>query len=173
MNNSTLSRVPTIAKLRALFNNYELDTMVDETVTPTERQEEDEFLEKVLDTAVMRTAMDYLKEKGFHRQKNYCKVTNIDLVCFFFFRSGSVRSDRASQKNFLKTIWFTLYSRGGGHVGSSGFEHVFMNEIKNNEISGLHNWIYFYDQENYGQNNLDYKGYLKSLHLGNVTISRR
>lgn len=83
---------------------------------------------------------------------------------------GSVRSDRGSQKNLLKTIWFTLYSRGGGVAGSSGFEHIFMNEIKNNEISGLHNWVYFHDQENYGRNNLDYKGYLKSLHLGNVNI---
>lgn len=64
MSNTTLSRIPTIVKLRALFNNYELDTMTDETVTATERQEEDEFLEKILDTAVMRTAMNYLKDKG-------------------------------------------------------------------------------------------------------------
>lgn len=63
-----------------------------------------------------------------------------------------------------------MYSRGRGSIGSSGFEHVFMNEIKNNEISGLHNWVYFNDQENYGQNNLNYKGYMKSLHLGNVNI---
>lgn len=67
MSNSTLSRIPTIVKLRALFNNYELDTMTDETVTATERQEEDEFLEKILDTAVMRTAMNYLKDKGFYQ----------------------------------------------------------------------------------------------------------
>lgn len=65
MSNATLSRIPTIVKLRALFNNYELDTTTDETVTATERQEEDEFLEKILDTAVMRTAMNYLKDKGF------------------------------------------------------------------------------------------------------------
>lgn len=81
-----------------------------------------------------------------------------------------MKSDRASQKNLLKTIWFTLYSRGNGKVGSCGFEHVFMNEIKNNEISGLHNWIYFSEQESNSQHNLDYKGYLKSLHLGNVNI---
>lgn len=67
VSNSTLSRIPTIVKLRALFNNYELDTMTDETVTATERQEEDEFLEKILDTAVMRTAMNYLKDKGFYQ----------------------------------------------------------------------------------------------------------
>lgn len=65
MSNATLSRIPTIVKLRALFDNYELDTMTEETVTTAERQEEDEFLEKILDTAVMRTAMNYLKDKGF------------------------------------------------------------------------------------------------------------
>lgn len=70
--------------------------------------------------------------------------------------------------NLLKTIWFTLYSRGGGKIGSCGFEHVFMNEIKNNEISGLHNWIYFYEQEQDSKHHLDYKGYIKSLHFGNV-----
>lgn len=144
--------------------------MTDETVTATERQEEDEFLEKVLDTAVMRIAMNYLKEKGFYRIDAISHEFKMILFdCAICLLVGSVGSDRTSQKNFLKTIWFTLYSRGGGSVGSSGFEHIFMNEIKNNEISGLHNWIYFHDQENYGQNNLDYKGYMKSLHLGNVS----
>lgn len=65
MSNATLSRIQTIVKLRALFDNYELDTMTDETVTAAERQEEDEFLEKILDTTVMKTAMNYLKDKGF------------------------------------------------------------------------------------------------------------
>lgn len=65
MHNTTLSRIPTIVKLRELFNNYELDTMIDETETPAERREEDEFLEKIIDTPVMQKAMDYLKEKGF------------------------------------------------------------------------------------------------------------
>lgn len=52
-------------------------------------------------------------------------------------------------------------------MGSCGFEHVFLNEIKNNEISGLHNWIYFNEQEK--AQNLDYKGYTKTLSLGNVS----
>lgn len=63
-----------------------------------------------------------------------------------------------------------MYSRGGGKIGSCGFEHVFMNEIKNNEISGLHNWIYFHKQEQDSHHDVDYKGYMKSLHLGNVSF---
>lgn len=80
---------------------------------------------------------------------------------------GKVRGDHISQKNFLRDTWFTIYSRGGGKMGSCGFEHVFLNEIKNNEISGLHNWIYFNEQEK--AQNLDYKGYTKTLSLGNVS----
>lgn len=38
--------------------------MTVETTTQTERQEEDEFLDKVLDTAVMKAAMTYLQQKG-------------------------------------------------------------------------------------------------------------
>lgn len=64
VSNTTLSSVPTIVKMRALFDNYELDTMTDETATASERLEEDEFLEKVLDTAVMKAAMNYLQQKG-------------------------------------------------------------------------------------------------------------
>lgn len=63
-----------------------------------------------------------------------------------------------------------MYSRGGGKIGSCGFEHVFMNEIKNNEISGLHNWIYFHIQEQDSHHDVDYKGYMKSLHFGHVRL---
>jgi poly(U)-specific endoribonuclease len=38
-------------------------------------------------------------------------------------------------------------------------EHVFVGEIKNGEISGFHNWVQFYLQEQNGS--LDYRGYIK------------
>lgn len=64
-----------------------------------------------------------------------------------------------------------MYSRAPGKIGSSGFEHVFMNEIKNNSIGGLHNWVWFYHKE--GQtgtmHDIDYKGYMKSELLGDVS----
>lgn len=64
VSNTTLLNVPTIVKLRTLFDNYELDTMTIENETQAERREEDEFLDKVLDTAVMKMAMRYLQQKG-------------------------------------------------------------------------------------------------------------
>lgn len=62
-----------------------------------------------------------------------------------------------------------MYARnGGGVVGSSGFEHSFMSEMKYGSPLGLHNWIYYYLQESKG-NSIDYKGYMKNLMLGNVS----
>ncbi|XP_055606628.1 endoribonuclease CG2145-like [Uranotaenia lowii] len=132
--------VPTIDKMRALFNNYELDTQVNEYVSPLEKKEEDDFVEALLATTVMRTAMTFLQKKGV------------------------VTADPKTHHELLKTIWFHLYSRGNGKIGSSGFEHVFLNEISNGTMIGLHNWLYLYDQEKAG--NLDYQGYLKKMDLG-------
>jgi hypothetical protein len=38
------------------------------------------------------------------------------------------------------------------------FEHVFVGESKNGEITGLHNWLQFYNLEK--SNELDYRGYI-------------
>jgi poly(U)-specific endoribonuclease len=62
-----------------------------------------------------------------------------------------------------------MYSRGGGRIGSSGFEHVFLTEIKKGQVSGLHNWIYFNDAEK--KNEANYLGYMKKIDLGNVRIN--
>lgn len=132
--------VPTIEKMRALFNNYELDTMVNEYVTPMEKKEENDFVDALLATNVMRSAMLFLQKKGV------------------------VTADPKTHHELLKTIWFQLYSRGNGKIGSSGFEHVFLNEVSNGTMIGLHNWVYLYDQEKAG--NLDYQGYIKKLDFG-------
>lgn len=68
----------------------------------------------------------------------------------------------------MKTIWFSLYSRGKGKIGSSAFEHVFLTELRNGTVSGFHNWIYYYFEEKAGH--ADYQGYLKKVDLGTVII---
>lgn len=85
--------------------------------------------------------------------------------------TGVVTADSKTHFDLLKTIWFTLYSRASGKVGSSGFEHVFLHEIKNNTIGGLHNWVYFYHKESESgkKHSINYQGYMKSQPLGTVS----
>lgn len=63
-----------------------------------------------------------------------------------------------------------MYARTHGNVGSSGFEHVFLSEMKYGSPMGLHNWIYYYHKENRTgtKHDVDYKGYMRILYLGNV-----
>lgn len=84
--------------------------------------------------------------------------------------AGLVHADRRSQFDLLKKIWFGMYPRTGGNVGSSGFEHVFLNEMKYGSPIGLHSWIYFYHKENRTGtvHDVDYNGYMRSLSLGDV-----
>ena len=60
-------------------------------------------------------------------------------------------------KKQVYKIWFEFYKREEKN-DSSGFEHVFLGEIKNNQVTGLHNWIQIYLEEKKG--NLNYKGYI-------------
>lgn len=84
----------------------------------------------------------------------------------FLTQKGIVTADPQTHRELLKTIWFNLYSRGMGKIGSSGFEHVFLSEVKNGTVMGLHNWIYLFEIENAGD--LNYKGWTKKIDLGNV-----
>lgn len=64
LDESILDATETLTKMRALFDNYEMDAAVNEHVSPIERKEENEFLNAVLATSVMRTAMKFLQDKG-------------------------------------------------------------------------------------------------------------
>lgn len=148
MDKSILESTETLRKMRNLFDNYEVDASVNEYVSPKERIEEMEFVNAILATQVMQTAMQFLKTKQI------------------------VTSDPKTHYDLLKSLWFTQYSRISGKVGSSAFEHVFMNEIKNGTIGGLHGWTWFYHKESEPgiKHSIDYQGYMKSLTLGNVSV---
>ncbi|XP_050346584.1 endoribonuclease CG2145-like [Nymphalis io] len=129
----------TVQKFTPLLDNYERDTLVNEYVTSQERNEENAFMDVIMATSVFRHLMNFLKDKGY------------------------VTPDPKQQRDFIKQMWFGLYSRGKGKISSSGFEHVFVSELKNNEVSGLHNWIYFSKEEL--ANRINYLGYLKYVEL--------
>ena len=50
----------------------------------------------------------------------------------------------------------------------SGFEHVFLGEIKKGKVSGFHDWIYFYQQEK--KNAINYLGYIDKANFNKVLI---
>lgn len=85
----------------------------------------------------------------------------------FLQQKSIVTADPQTHREFLRTIWFGLYSRGMGKIGSSGFEHVFVSEVKNGTVMGLHNWIYLSQEEK--ADKLNYYGWLKKIDLGNVS----
>ncbi|CAG0900463.1 unnamed protein product [Cyprideis torosa] len=137
---------PPVKKLVALFNNYERDATKGEVESTTEVQEIDDFLTAVLDTSIMTKAHEFLAKKGYAPQR------------------------KAAFKTQLKDLWFKMYPRTprSRALGSSGFEHVFLGEVKNGEVSGFHNWLYFLFQEKAGV--IDYMGYSKQIHLDEASI---
>ena len=137
-------QIPTIQKVLSIYDNYQLDTRTNEYISPAQRQEESLLVDTFLSTNVMSYAMRFLADKGL------------------------VRKDYYEYKDLLRRMWFNLFSRGDGKIGSTGFEHVFMTELKlGTEVSGLHNWIYFNAEEL--KKRVDYLGYIKKVDLGDVS----
>lgn len=91
----------------------------------------------------VRLAMDFLQGKGF------------------------VSEEYKDRQKLLRELWFDFYPRKKNlTTTSSGFEHVFMAEVKKGKIIGLHNWIYFAYAEKRGE--LNYKGWMNNVNLGQV-----
>jgi poly(U)-specific endoribonuclease len=137
VNESVLER-PTYKAFIKLLDNYCAEAGEAENVTDGERAEVRNFLNEICDTKVMKICHRYCNEQNPNR----------------------VPEDEDSFKKLLHSIWFEVYNRKrGGRDDSSGFEHVFVGEIKDDQVSGFHNWIMFYLEEQRG--NIDYRGYIK------------
>ena len=129
---------PTYKTFIALLDNYTPETGQAENLTTAERNEISAFLNAIMQTPPMQFCHKYLRRKV----------------------PDTVPNDAAGFSKLLYKIWFELYCRErGGRPDSSGFEHVFVGEVKNGEVSGFHNWIAFYMEEKKGA--LDYRGYIK------------
>jgi len=157
--NAAAYQIPSIEKLILLYNNYFVEASQNEVYSGQERIEENNLLDVMLTTPVMQFARSFLVRKGaFPTVKT---ASNWNLVF-----AGLIGKDPKEFKDLLRQLWFYMYSRGGGKIGSSGFEHIFLAEIKNNQVSGLHNWVYFNEEETQGRAN--YLGYMKKIDLGEV-----
>jgi len=144
VNGGVLER-PTFKAFRRLLDNYSALTGEEEEVTPAELRENRAFLDAVLQTGPMKYCHKYCLAKGVR------------------YGGRGVPADERGFREVLDAIWFKLYSRSGGgrrrKMDSSGFEHVFVGEVKNGQVSGFHNWIQFYLEEKRGH--VDYRGYIK------------
>jgi poly(U)-specific endoribonuclease len=129
---------PTYKAFVALLDNYSGETGQEEVVSDSERSEVHNFLNAVYETGPMQFCHKYCHAKDPNR----------------------VPSDKEGFIKLLQSIWFEMYHRSrGGREDSSGFEHVFVGEVKDGEVSGFHNWIQFYLEEQKGT--VDYRGYIK------------
>ncbi|XP_076821708.1 uridylate-specific endoribonuclease A-like [Clavelina lepadiformis] len=113
---------------RPLLNNYNRNTGRQEIMTNQKKKQISQFLDTFINGPVGSRLFNFLKLKG--------KV-----------------SCRGNFKNALYNKWFALYSRSRNVLDSSGFEHVFVGEVKStrNEVIGFHNWVQYYLQENGGR----------------------
>jgi poly(U)-specific endoribonuclease len=136
--NANVWKKPTFAAFVALLDNYQSNTGQAESMGDKERAEIDYFLDAVMETQPMQLCHAYC-----HAQQ-----------------PENIPSDKAAFKKLLFRVWFELYRRErGGSLDSSGFEHVFVGEIRDDKISGFHNWIQFCIEEKKGT--VDYRGYIK------------
>jgi len=110
----------------ALLDNYIPEVEIPETCGATCQDERNAFLDAILATRPMTLLHNWLFEYGLAGQS---------LDAF---------------KEELRQYFFMDYTRSGGPLGSSGFEHVFVGEIKDRAVSGFHNWIQAYFQEKSG-----------------------
>ncbi|KAG7157298.1 poly(U)-specific endoribonuclease-like [Homarus americanus] len=128
---------PTISLLRQLQDNYVPDVKVAEDEDEVEIAEKDDFLDAMISTQIMQLVQNFLQDKKL--------------------LTGSLRDK-------LDEIWFTMYPRTkSGPRGSSGFEHSFVGELKNGQVSGFHNWVNFYKEEQKGNSN--YEGWSGFLNI--------
>ncbi|KAF6020416.1 hypothetical protein EB796_021278 [Bugula neritina] len=134
---ATVFEKPTYKYFIALLDNYTMETGEQEVVTKEEFKENVMFIDAICDTPLMKEAHSFLRDKG---------------------KAPGAINDF---KKLLYKLWFKLYRRtkGDRDFDSSGFEHVFVGEIKGEDVVGFHNWICFYLQEKSG--NIDYHGYFR------------
>ncbi|XP_069828321.1 uridylate-specific endoribonuclease [Dendropsophus ebraccatus] len=123
--NEDIFKRPTFKAFIALLDNYDRKTGTDETFTKEEIKEQDIFLQEIMKTKVMKELFKFFNKKGLYE------------------------NDQEFLDD-LRQMWFGLYSRSSGEQDSSGFEHVFVGEVKKGIVSGFHSWIRFYMLEKKG-----------------------
>ncbi|CAI2314513.1 unnamed protein product [Caenorhabditis sp. 36 PRJEB53466] len=135
---TSIFRKPSYELYLNLMDNFNRQTgIIEPRVSQSEEKNEvGKFLDVVLESNPMKELYNWFKAKGH-----------------------PIAATPASFRFWIGQLWFSHYSRALGRPDTSGFEHVFIGEAKNGEISGMHNWVRFYTLENNRTENFDYKGF--------------
>ncbi|CAB3408190.1 unnamed protein product [Caenorhabditis bovis] len=136
---SSLLRKPSYEMYIAMMDNFNRQTGVIEPKVSA-KEEKDEvgrFLTYVVETGPMKELYNWFKAKGH-----------------------PIATSPTVFRYWIGQLWFSHYSRALGKPDTSGFEHVFIGEVKNGEISGMHNWLRFYMMERDASAKWDYKGFV-------------
>ncbi|GMR31906.1 hypothetical protein PMAYCL1PPCAC_02101 [Pristionchus mayeri] len=148
---SSLLSKPTYSAFIKLFNNFNAEAGIKETrVSSTEDNAETKaFLDAIETTKPYQTLLKFLQSRNHPYGKSSTAL-----------------------KEVISRLWFDRYSRAKGVLDSSAFEHVFMGELKNGEVSGMHNWLRIAALEGNPKENFDYKGFIvKRNNLGTIQFS--
>lgn len=103
------------------------------------------------------------------RQWVFWMKLNIRYFKMPFFPPDVFTGDMNAFRAKIVELWFDGYDRDGTSadvVGSSGFEHVFMGELKQGDVSGFHNWFHFHFEEE--ATNINYLGNLSTADFAGV-----
>jgi len=133
---------PTFRAFVALLDNYVAETGVTEVVSDAERRENSEFIRSIMATPLMQYCHNYL------------------------VAVGKAPSDVSAFSRLLSELWFGLYKRETAN-DSSGFEHVFLGEIKDGAVTGMHNWVHIYLEEK--KKNFNYLGFITPKRVPGVS----
>jgi poly(U)-specific endoribonuclease len=121
--------VGTYARMIDLFDNYITISGTPEVCDSVCQAEVEAFLDAILQTQP------------------------IVLLHNFLYGHGLAGQTLAEFKEELRQYFFMPYTRSGGPLDSSGFEHVFTGEIDDGIVKGFHNWVqaYYAEQANSAQ----------------------
>ncbi|KRY47624.1 Poly(U)-specific endoribonuclease -like protein [Trichinella britovi] len=122
---------PTVAAFLDLMNTFNPEIGSEEKPSAEQRKKVRTFINRVMQTNVMNHTFVFLKH---------------------------IAKTMKSFKKWMYNLWFDSYSRKNGPPDSSAFEHVFMGELENQEVHGLHNWIRLAYLESIGA--LKYSGFV-------------
>ncbi|PVD31921.1 hypothetical protein C0Q70_07347 [Pomacea canaliculata] len=85
----------------------------------------------------------------------------MSLVLDFLSTKGCINSSDDARKAFIYELWFNTYPPNEVDISSkyrSGFQHVFLGELRGTTVLGFFNWLTFYLEEMQGR--INYRGWI-------------